>query len=421
MPVTTVVEEARGQFQTKQKHLADVMELAKDGQRFDFSRKSVLEKLGVADRAGALDKVKELNREIDDLAEVLEQTELKAVEESIDERDRARNTPIRGGEVVHPLSDPLEVKSFGQRFVETKQYTEAFRKEGVIGVPATLDMSLKALFQTSTGFAPENERSGLLVEKADLSLAELLDLIPVFPLTAGNAFVYMEETVRVHAAAETAEGAAYPESEFSYEEKTNPARKIGDHIPATDEQLEDEGGVASLLDQRLRYGLKKRLARQIVLGDGVAPNLRGILNTAGLQTQAKAGDTVMAAAFKALTKVRFTGDAEPNAYVFHPNDWQDIVLATESGTGAFIWGHPAMVPLTRLWGLRVAVSTGLIENSGLVGDFINFSRLDEKRGVEVQVGYIGDQFKEGKKTLRADVRVAFTATRPAAFCTITGI
>jgi hypothetical protein len=37
------------------------------------------------------------------------------------------------------------------------------------------------------------------------------------------------------------------------------------------------------------------------------------------------------------------------------------------------------------------------------------------------LGYVGDQFKEGEQTLRADMRAAFTVTRAAAVCQITGI
>jgi hypothetical protein len=78
-----------------------------------------------------------------------------------------------------------------------------------------------------------------------------------------------------------------------------------------------------------------------------------------------------------------------------------------------------MVPVTTLWGLQVALSTAIPEGTALVGDWANFSRLDERAGVEVEVGYIDKQFVEGTRTLRAQMRAAFTVTRPFAFCEIT--
>jgi HK97 family phage major capsid protein len=84
-------------------------------------------------------------------------------------------------------------------------------------------------------------------------------------------------------------------------------------------------------------------------------------------------------------------------------------------------GHPSQPGSTTLWGLPVAVSDAITENTGLAGDFANFCYISERRGIEVAVGYVGDQFKEGKRTIRADLRCAMTVTRANAFATITGI
>jgi HK97 family phage major capsid protein len=414
----SVLIEQRQEFAAEQRELAEIMELAKDGRVFDLSRKSVLDRLGATDQADALAKVKARNVKLDDLGEALRQAELKHINDAIAERGEEREQPLRGG--ITPVAPERGAKTLGGMLVETKAYQQGMRI-GQIGASVTLDVGIKTLMTRAAGFAPESTRSGLLVPAVNFSLAEILDLIPVFP-TDQASFKYMEETTRTHASTEVDEGGAFPESTFVYTERESVVRKIGDHIPVTDEQLEDVNMVASLLDQRLTYGVRRRLASQILNGSGTGTptQLRGVLNTSNIQTQAKSTDSIMGAAYKAITKVRFTGQAEPSAFVFHPNDWQDVVLAQES-TGNFLWGHPSMGPVTSLWGLPVALSTGIAENTALVGDWTNFSRLDEKRGVDVQVGYIGDQFKEGKKTLRADMRAAFTVTRPAAFCTITGV
>jgi hypothetical protein len=60
--------------------------------------------------------------------------------------------------------------------------------------------------------------------------------------------------------------------------------------------------------------------------------------------------------------------------------------------------------------------------TGFVGSFQpQWVSLFERRGVDVQVGYSGTQFLEGKRTVRADVRMALVFFRPAAFCKVTGI
>lgn len=415
MSSSSALVEQRQEFAAKQQQLQEVFELAKDGKTFDLSRKAVLEKLGATDQQDALAKIKAKNVELDELGGKLRQAELSEIRSAISEREDERNTPIRGA-ATHP-GDPNEFKTFGQLFVESKEFKTA--RQTRTDIPLMLDIGIKTLFQTTAGFAPESIRSGLLVEGATRPV-QVLDLIPTFPISQAS-FVYMEETTRTHAAAEKGEGVAYAESTFVWTERTSPVQKVTDSIPVTDEQIEDEMQVRSLLDQRLRFGLQQRLDRQVLVGDGVAPNLRGINNVVGIQTQAKGADATIVAFMKALTLVRFTGRAQPSGAIFHPNDWQDVLLSQNSN-GDFLFGNPFQGPGPQsLFGIPVAVSDAQTENTALVGDLQNFSRLDDRRGVMVQTGFVGTDFTEGKVRLRADLRAAFTVTRPAAFCQITGI
>jgi len=414
MAESAAVIEQREAFAAKQKALSEVLELA--GKDLDFSRKPVLEKLGASDSADATDKFKAWNREVEAMGAELARIELKANADRVREREQELRTPVAGAQ--HPTLDPNgQHKSWGEQYVESKEFknSRAARQD----YPFAMEIGLKTLFETGAGFAIENRRSGLLVEKATRPI-QVIDLIPSFPISQA-AFVYMEETTRTHAAVETAEGTAYPESTFVWTQKSSPVQKIADSIPVTDEQLEDADQVASLLNQRLAFGVRQRLDLQVLVGNGTAPNLRGINNVVGIQVQAIGADNRIGAFLKALTLIRFTGRANPSGAVFHPNDWQDYLLSTNSN-GDFLFGNPFMGPgPTSLFGIPVALSDAQTQNTGLVVDFNNFTRLDDRRGVIVQTGYVGTQFTDGKITLRADLRAAFTLTRPAAACQITGI
>lgn len=415
MAVSTALQEKREKFHEKQKLLASVFEKGRDGDRYDFGRKDVLELLGAADQAEATQKVKALNVELGHLGEELRQAELAEIESDMGDREKERNVPIRRPE--HPASPNGEYKTWGQLFAESEEFKNSKRTK--TDHPLVLEIGMKTLFQTTAGFAPESIRSGLLVEDETRPI-QVLDLIPTFPISQAS-FVYMEETTRTHAAAEKAEGTAYPESTFVWTEKTSTVQKVADSIPVTDEQLEDEQQVRSLLDQRLTFGLRQRLDSQVLVGSGTSPNLRGINNVTGIQTQALGTDDRITAFAKALTLIRFTGRSVPSGAVFHPNDWQDILLL-KNINGDFLFGNPFMSggPMSLL-GIPVVQSDAQTQNTGLVGDFRNFSRLDDRRGVQVQTGFVGTQFTDGKVTIRADLRAAFTVTRPAAFCQITGI
>src|SRR3990172_3730712 len=105
------------------------------------------------------------------------------------------------------------------------------------------------------------------------------------------AVVYMEETTFTNAGAERAESAAYAESTLILTQRTNTVRSVGTSLPVSDEQLADVVGVRAYLDSRLGFMVRQRLDSQILVGDGIAPNLLGTLRGSGIHTQAKGADS----------------------------------------------------------------------------------------------------------------------------------
>ncbi len=403
----------------KRASLASVFTAA--GEEYDFNLPAVLELLGVDDSAAAVLKAREWNVEINDLHDATEaQADLEAIGSNLGQMagdlvipsEPTHADPARARSSRRPLGDLIVEAAEFKAFADDKT-PRTFTLEG-LGI-----RDIKAtLFETGAGWDPEDIRIGRLVDEPTRPI-QILDIVPVGQ-TGMSTIKYMEETTRTHAAAEKSEGSAYAESTFVLEEQTSEVRKITDSIPVTDEQLEDVPMVQSYLNQRLTFGLRQRLDLQVVQGDGTPPNLEGTMNVSGIQTQAKGVLPVPDAIYKALTKVRVTGRAFPDNVLLHHNDWQDIRLL-RTADGIYIWGSPSEAGVERIWGLPVVQSDALTEHTGIVGDYGNFSMIFERRGIDVQVGFTGSQFVEGKRTIRADLRVALVHFRPAAFATVTGI
>ena len=406
-----LLKQKRDELAQKSKVLASYFEKA--GEDLDFS---TVEIPGCTDTKSKVRHIREANKELTDLG-----IEVEGLQEVV---EAAKASSERESELKHPVaglkqptkSEQAEPMGFGDLLAESKEFKSGNYMHREISMP---NVGLKTLFETGAGWGPENLRIGRVIEDAQRPI-QVMDVIPMGS-TSENAIVYMEETTFTNNAAEAAEGAQYGESALALTERSSSVRKVAVFIPVTDEQLADVAQARSYLNARLPFMLRQRLDSQLLVGDGIAPNLTGILNVSGVQTQAKGADVTPDAVYKALTKVRVTGQAFPDVAVFNPNDWQDIRLL-RTADGIYIWGSPSEAGPERIWGIRVLQAQALTENTGLVGDFRNFCQLFERQGVTVKVSDShSDFFIKGKLAVRADIRVAFPVYRPEAFCTITGI
>lgn len=396
------------QVAQKREELMAIFTKAKTGDTYDLD-------------ASQLEEIRNRNAELDELSKQFEAArEIERIAEA-NERELKRLEELKPLPLITDERKPIATKSIGEMFVESKEFKQ-FGAGGAQGWAraAELDIDLKTVFSTGAGWAPEVLRTGKVVLSAQRP-PTLIDTIP-WTETTQSAVQYMEETTFTNTAAETAEAGSYPEATLALTERTVTVRKIAVHLPTTDEQLDDVPRVRDYIDNRLMLMLQQRLNTQIVTGDNTGANLDGILRAGrGIQTQAKGTDPVLDAIFKGITKVRYTGFAEPTAIWMHPNDWQDIRLTKNTTGDLYVYGNPADPGPERIFGIPVVQNGAVTENTAIVGDFQLYSELAYRRGVDIQVGFNADDFTKGKKTIRADFRVAFILYRLSAFCSVTGI
>ena len=278
---------------------------------------------------------------------------------------------------------------------------------------------LKTLFQTSAGWSPESIRD----DRVELKPERPVSVVNFLPTSATqhNSVKYMEETTFTNAAVEIAEAGSFPEATLALTERSQAVEKIAVFLPVTDEQLEDEEQAEDYVNDRLIFMLQQRLDLQIIQGNGTAPNMLGTNNVTGIQTQAKSADPTPDAFYKLFRKIRSDGFAEPSVVLVHPNDWEDVRLL-RTADGVYIWGNPSQAGPERIWGVRVVQTTAALENTATAGDYVTYSALRLRRGVEVRVSDShSTYFTEGNQAIRADVRVAVVHYRLKAFGTVTGI
>lgn len=279
---------------------------------------------------------------------------------------------------------------------------------------------------TSTGLTSIEKLPGVVT----LGVRPLMVKDLIAPGQTGSTTIrYIREVSFTNAATTVAEGAAKPEASFDLEEVNATVKKIAAWTKVTDELFQDYLAVASYINQRLPYMVSRTEEDQILDGDGTGNNIEGIMQTTGIQTQAKATDTAIDAVYKAMTKVRFTGFFEPDGIIMHPTDWEAIRLTKDLNnqylaggpfTGAYGNGMP--VQFEMLWGKPVVVTPVIAQGSALVGAFRLGSQYFQRSGLTVEsTNTDQDDFIKNLVTIRAETRLALAVYRALAFCEVTGL
>lgn len=211
-----------------------------------------------------------------------------------------------------------------------------------------------------------------------------------------------------------------PESALGLDRTSTTVEEIKHFIPATKRQLADIGQLRTLVDQELLYGLESRLDSQILNGDGTGSNLTGILNTAGLQTQARGTDPAVEAVHKAFTKLVISG-FQNLGVLLNANDWQNIRLAKDAN-GQYYYGPPSIAGTMQMWGYPVYLSQHLAAGTGLAADFKRSSTLWLREGASIAATDThSDWFLKGIVAILATMRCAFGVVRPRGICEVTGL
>jgi HK97 family phage major capsid protein len=389
-----------------------------------------------------------------DIAAALQKKLMQAMEmegvsdPEVEMRGGGKGEGTKGGIVGDLLGATLGEK-MAEGFINSDAYKEIQRKHQTApdswriggeldGIPGLDRRELKALFKSQGGKALV---SGAGATTGDVVIiddrqAGIVDLPrnprAILPLVAtgttdSDTVEWVELTSRVNNAAERAEAATTtdtaadaPESGFVLTIRETSVREIKHYIPATRIGVADAGQLRTIIDSELLEGLQDRLELQILAGNGTAPNLRGILNTAGIQTQARGADPQADAVYKAITKI-LLANYVPDAVVLNPNDWQTVRL-TKDTAGGYTFGPPSAGDTLQMWGHPVRLSANLTTGTGLVGAFRRGATLWLRQGANVSASDShSDWFLRGIIAVLASMRAAFGVPRPLAFCTVTGL
>lgn len=278
--------------------------------------------------------------------------------------------------------------------------------------------SIKATLSDATGYAPFIPRSPRLIPIAQLPPV-IADLIPQENTDVPGG-KYMEETLYTNNADLTLEGGLKPEAALGFAERSFSMAKIAVTLPVTDEQLADVPQIRGIIDNRL--GLMVRQTEDRYLLTNVAANgFDGFLVNSGVQAVSGATGAIPTNVLKAITLIEFQpGFATVTGLVMNPLDWQTYVTYQVS-TGAYLLGSPMDSPINTMWGMPIVRTNRMPQGTILLGDFRTYSEILRRQELQIDVGWINDDFSRNIQRIRAEERMVLQIFRAAAFAKITGV
>ncbi|AMM23171.1 phage major capsid protein [Variovorax sp. PAMC 28711] len=316
-----------------------------------------------------------------------------------------------GGDVQH--------QSLGEQFVGTDQW-KAFA--GQTRPRGRVDMTIKAAITSLTtdadGSAGDNvspTRIGGVITPPERRMT-VRDLITPGRMD-GNTLEYVKETGFTNNAATVAEAAKKPESTLKYDLIQTGAKVIAHFVKASRQILDDASQLASMIDGRLRYGLRFAEELQLLNGNGTGANLLGIIpqatafsapfDPAGTETNI---DNIRLAMLQA-----FLAEYPATGIVMHPIDWARIELLKDT-TGRYIIGNPQGSIGASLWNLPVVETQAIAVDKFLTGAFRLGAQVFDRWEARVEVATENeDDFVKNMVTILAEERLALAVYRPEAF------
>lgn len=263
--------------------------------------------------------------------------------------------------------------------------------------------------------------------------SDTFDFVTVTGKT-NNAATVLEATTsatpglnNVAVGAYTAAHGVKPESVLTFAVVSAIVETIAHMIPITRRAAADGGQVRQMVDAFLIYGLREEEEDQILNGNGTTPNLRGILQTVGINTVGSAG-TDIDAIVDGIAAIR-TDRREPTAMVIHPDDWYSTgFLTAKTGDGVnssanYLIGDPraSLDQLNQLWGLKVVVTPAMTLHTALVGDFKQYVVADRQQAALYVTDSHNDWFARNLLAILAEERLSGGCLDPEAFCTVTAV
>jgi HK97 family phage major capsid protein len=226
--------------------------------------------------------------------------------------------------------------------------------------------------------------------------------------TNSNLITWVEQANKEGGAGGTAETVAKNQADFELVLGSESVKKRTVLIRVSEEMLEDIDFIESEINNELLRLLNLDIDNQILNGNSLNSNLNGIITQAtAYSAGAFAGTIVNANIFDVLiTAINqvITANFMPTVVVLNPTDVAKMKLSKDLDGGYLMPPFTSAEGL-QIEGIRIVKNTGIAAGKFLVMDGTRCTVFFRK-GITVEMGRNGNDFKENMFTILAEARLA---------------
>lgn len=348
--------------------------------------------------------------------------ELEAKEARLAEVEKKAARPQFGGQP--------EAKTLGQLYVESEAYAHAKSIGRGNNVPVDIERKDITSAAASAGALTDQFRNPEIYKNPDrtLFIRQLVNRVPV----SDSAVEIMRENVFTNNATPQYDVGGTPvnqlvakaKSDLTFSLETVPVRTIAHYMIASRQVLADAARLRNYIDGRLMYGLNLEFDSQMLYGDGLTENFKGLFVDTGVSNVGEIAVGTSAADLPgamidhiraAITQNQINEYYNVNGLIVNPQDWQTIETAKGSD-GHYIWVTVPNGGESRLWRVPVIVTNAVQQGDFLLGDWTMGATLYERETMSVRVAdQHADLFVKNGIVLLGEERAAFGIELPKAF------
>ena len=261
---------------------------------------------------------------------------------------------------------------------------------------------------------------------------------PVYPATVWNVLptfqlenpsvTYRQEQTHTNNAAATTEAVRISSASASTAIlKTDNIQNIAGYYKLSEQEMRSRPDIMDVFTFFANRDLGIAVETEVFTGSGSPPHLNGIYNqattnyTRTAQNWDGSPQTNIDALAYAWLNLRVTGVCVPDMTIIHPYQFLPIRLQKDA-LGNYIFGDP-MEDKVELYvfGVRMLQSLYAVQGQALMGDFRSYYSLGIYMGINVELGFDGNDFTTYERTLRFGMMCVNQVRRPASFSVITGL